>query len=79
MSSPMYIIVGRLKKDGNAVLRTAYSPIAFKAEISSMSEYRAVTWEERAALSHALAVMPWLNPSERRALSRKLTRTINLF
>ena len=79
MSTPMYIIVGRLRASGEAVLHTAYSPIAYKYEIAAMTEYRAVIWGERESLFHALKTLPWLNPSERLNLARKLQQTINFF
>ena len=79
MSAPMYLIVGRLRRGGEAVLRTAYSPIAYKAEIAAMTEYRAVTWQERETLSLALPSLPWLTPPEQQTLAHQLTRTLRLF
>ena len=79
MSTPQYIIVGRLRADDRAVLRVASGPLAYKSELEAFSEYRAVTWSESDALRRELATLPWLTPDERRTLSLKLEQILNLF
>lgn len=79
MSTPQYIIVGRLRADDRAVLRVASGPLAYKAEIEACSEFRAVPRSESDDLRRDIADMSWLTPDERRTLSRKLDQILNLF
>lgn len=79
MKEPLYLIAGRLRATGKAVLNVAYSAEALAAEVASMASLYALPWRKRENMSAMLLALAWLKPVERRDLSRRLKALLNLY